>query len=159
MTEKLKIGVVISSTREGRIGERVTAFVKNAILKDQEVVPWTQSYLYVLNTTGAYPPPMDNIPPHTVAWKPCGFVTYAIGPMGGSRAAVQLRIFTGGMGMMAVPTCTTITQAHETLDESGNTEDDKLKEELDVTLKQVYWAARALKSYAGNNPAPNWAPS
>ncbi|XP_052764353.1 uncharacterized protein LOC128206125 [Mya arenaria] len=38
MTEKLKIGVVISSTREGRIGERVTAFVKNAILKDQEVV-------------------------------------------------------------------------------------------------------------------------
>ncbi|XP_052764354.1 uncharacterized protein LOC128206126 [Mya arenaria] len=102
---------------------------------------------------------MDNIPPHTVAWKPCGFVTYAIGPMGGSRAAVQLRIFTGGMGMIAVPTGTAIPQAHETLDESGNTEDNKLKEELDVTLKQVYWAARALKSYSGNNPAPNWAPS
>ncbi|XP_052764350.1 NAD(P)H-dependent FMN reductase PA1204-like [Mya arenaria] len=200
MAGKLKIGVVISSTREGRIGERVTTFVKNAILKDHEVVvfdplkedlPLTQQSLNFMFNPSVVPqnikdlnerfkaldalvfvcaeynwslPPaltnlMDNIPPPTVAWKPCGFVTYSMGRMGGSRAAVQLRIFTGGMGMMAVPTNTSIPLAHETLDASGNTKDNKLNEELYVTLKQVYWAAKALKSYAENNLAPIWASS
>ncbi|XP_052764349.1 quinone reductase-like [Mya arenaria] len=200
MAGKLKIGVVISSTREGRIGERITTFVKNAILKDHEVVvfdpleedlPLTQQSLNFMYNPSSVPqnikdlndrfkaldalvfvcaeynwslPPaltnlMDNIPPTTVAWKPCGFVTYSMGRLGGSRAAVQLRVFTGGMGMMAVPTGTSIPLAHQALDESGKPKDDTLSKELDVTLKQVYWAAKALKSYAGNNPAPNWAPS
>ncbi|WAR17338.1 hypothetical protein MAR_031932 [Mya arenaria] len=97
MAGKLKIGVVISSTREGRIGERITTFVKNAILKDHEVV--------------------------------------VFGRLGGSRAAVQLRVFTGGMGMMAVPTGTSIPLAHQALDESGKPKDDTLSKELDAVIR------------------------
>ncbi|XP_060589898.1 uncharacterized protein LOC132745078 isoform X2 [Ruditapes philippinarum] len=199
MSSKLKIALVMSSTREGRLNDQVARFVEHAIKKNHKVevidpatidFPQTQQSLnFMFNPTAvpenikelndkmkefdafvivcaeynfSLPPPLanlfDNIPPASLVWKPCGFVNYAIGPLGGCRVGVHLRTFTGALGMISVPNQMSIPHAHERINKDGTTKDKKLTEDLDFLLQHVYWAAYALKNHKVNEKPPPWAP-
>ncbi|KAH3752707.1 quinone reductase-like [Dreissena polymorpha] len=198
--KKFTIGVIISSTREGRMGERVAHFVKKAIEKDHIVdlidplevhLTETQQSMNFMFNPGAVPdnikalndrikaldalvlvcaeynysiPPglsnlLDNIPFTTTLWKPVAFVNYSIGPFGGTRAAMQLRVFVGALGMIAVPKQVAIPVVNEALDEHGTPKNDKLNQELSMLLSHLYWATDALKSQAAKSPYPQHFPS
>lgn len=200
MSDKLKIALVMSSTRDGRLNDRVAQFVRNAIEKDHIVeildplemdLPATQQSMNFLFNPSAVPqnikdfnekvkgyeafvfvcaeynwsmPPaltnmFDNIPPVTTCWKPCGFVNYSMGAFGGTRSAVQLRTYTGALGMIPVPKQVAIPEAHEKVTPEGEVKDEKVVGELNILLEHVYWAAHALKSYGQKVPPPAWAPS
>lgn len=77
-------------------------------------------------------------------------------PLGGARAAVQLRTFTGGLGMITVPVQLTIPTANTTISEDGSTENDQVNTQLQSVLSHVYWAANAVKAYASKTPPPKW---
>ena len=81
--------------------------------------------------------------------------------MGGSRAAVQLRTFTGGLGMVTVPVQCCIPLAHEAISAEGvpTTKDDKMTAQLKCVLQHVFWGATALKGHIAKTPAPHWMPS
>ncbi|XP_053383417.1 uncharacterized protein LOC123540699 [Mercenaria mercenaria] len=199
MSSKLKIALVMSSTREGRLNDQVTKFVHHSIAKNHNVeiidpatieFPKTQHSMdFLFNPTGnipeniralnekmkgfdaflivcaeynySLPPPLanlfDNISPATLVWKPCGFVNYSIGQFGGCRVGVQLRAFTGALGMISVPKQMSIPFAHEKIAQDGTPVDEKLTKELNLVLEHVYWAANALKMHKTTVTPPPWA--
>lgn len=81
------------------------------------------------------------------------------GQHGGARVAVQLRTFTGGIGLITVPCQCLIPAAHETIAEDGKTENEQVKRQLNTTLDHLYWATNAFKAYSVKIPPPQWAPS
>ena len=81
------------------------------------------------------------------------------GPFGGTRAAMQLRVFVGALGMIAVPKQVAIPVVNEALDEHGTPKNDKLNQELSMLLSHLYWATDALKSQAAKSPYPQHFPS
>lgn len=81
------------------------------------------------------------------------------GQFGGARSAVQLRVYVGCLGMLAVPKQVAVPLAHQAITPEGVTTDQKLTGELDALLEHVYWAARAVKAYSNTEAPPPWSPS
>lgn len=79
--------------------------------------------------------------------------------LGGARVAVQLRTFTGGLGMVTVPIQCIIPLAHQTLAEDGTTKDEKLVSQLQAVLEHLYFGANAVKEQNKKTPHPQWLPS
>src|SRR5690349_22660864 len=52
-------------------------------------------------------------------WRPSGIVCYSAGQFGGVRAAMQLRMTLGELGMPSIPTLLAIPRIHQALDEEG----------------------------------------
>lgn len=79
--------------------------------------------------------------------------------LGGVRCANDLRIFTGGLGMIPVPKQMYVAFANENIDEHGNSNNEKLCAEVTSVLHDLYHAGNAFKSYKEKCPAPIWHPS
>jgi NAD(P)H-dependent FMN reductase len=78
-------------------------------------------------------------------WRPSGIVCYSSGQFGGVRAAMQLRMTLGKLGMPSIPTLLSIPRIAEALDAAGRPQRDWLAPALTDFLAEFYWYARALK--------------
>jgi NAD(P)H-dependent FMN reductase len=78
-------------------------------------------------------------------WRPSGIVCYSPGQFGGVRAAMQLRMTLGELGMPSIPTLLSIPRIHQALDEQGRPQQDWLAPALSDFLAEFTWYARALK--------------
>jgi NAD(P)H-dependent FMN reductase len=86
-------------------------------------------------------------------WRPSGIVCYSSGQFGGVRAAMQLRMTLGELGMPSIPTLLPIPRIAQVLDAEGRPQQDWLAPALQEFLAEFSWYARALKlGRAGGTP-------
>jgi NAD(P)H-dependent FMN reductase len=86
-------------------------------------------------------------------WRPSGIVCYSSGQFGGVRAAMQLRMTLGELGMPSIPTLLPIPRIASALDVEGRPQQDWLAPALQDFLAEFAWYARALKQgRAGGTP-------
>jgi NAD(P)H-dependent FMN reductase len=78
-------------------------------------------------------------------WRPSGIVCYSAGQFGGVRAAMQLRMTLGELGMPSIPTLLAIPRVGQALDEAGRPLQDWLAPALADFLAEFGWYAGALK--------------
>ena len=102
------------------------------------------------------PPALKNLLDHFLEeyfWRPSGIVCYSSGQFGGVRAAMQLRMTLGELGMPSIPTLLAIPRIAQALDEAGQPQQDWLAPALTEFLAEFRWYARALKQgRAGGTP-------
>jgi NAD(P)H-dependent FMN reductase len=79
-------------------------------------------------------------------WRPSGIVCYSAGGFGGVRAAMQLRMTLGELGMPSIPSLLPVQRAGKTLAEDGTPTDDALAKRAGRFLDELEWYARALKA-------------
>ena len=86
-------------------------------------------------------------------WRPSGIVCYSSGQFGGVRAAMQLRMTLGELGMPSIPSLLSIPRIAAALDAEGRPQQEWLAPALTDFLAEFYWYARALKhGRAGGTP-------
>jgi NAD(P)H-dependent FMN reductase len=86
-------------------------------------------------------------------WRPSGIVCYSSGQFGGVRAAMQLRMTLGELGMPSIPTLLPIPRIGHALDEAGRPQQDWLGPAVAEFLAEFGWYAGALKQgRAGGTP-------
>jgi NAD(P)H-dependent FMN reductase len=83
-------------------------------------------------------------------WRPSAIVCYSSGQFGGVRAAMQLRMTLGELGMPSIPTLLPIPRIAQALDEAGRPQQDWLAPALKDFLDEFVWYARALKQGRAN---------
>lgn len=106
------------------------------------------------------PPALSGLMSHfgasTYHMKPCGIVTYSVGPYGGIRAAMALRPFLAELGILSVSKLTGIPTVQEVLKEDGtpNDPEDRFLKVFSGTLDQVEFLALAVLKQKEIEPAP-----
>jgi NAD(P)H-dependent FMN reductase len=94
------------------------------------------------------PPALKNLLDHFLEeyfWRPSGIVCYSAGAFGGVRAAMQLRMTLGELGMPAISSLMPIPRIGESLAEDGSPSDARTSRSLDRFLEEFLWHARALR--------------
>lgn len=104
------------------------------------------------------PPALKNLLDHFLEeyfYRPSGIVCYSAGIFGGVRAAMQLRMTLGELGMPSVPTILPIGRVQDAFDDDGRPTDPGQTRRADRFLDEFEWYARALKvARAGGTPRP-----
>lgn len=104
--------------------------------------------------TGEYnhgiPPALKNLIDHFMNeyfWRPAGIVSYAGGSFGGVRAAVQLRVILGEVGLVTIPSMLPIPRVRGFQDDGTPDEDDAeaYDRRAGRFLGELEWYANALK--------------
>lgn len=90
---------------------------------------------------------MDHFPPSSYRHKPCGVISYSIGSGGGQSAAAQVRSFLGELGAVALPAVCMWPKVHETISESGKTNNESVKSSLEKLLAELDWYGAALNNH------------
>lgn len=86
-------------------------------------------------------------------WRPSGIVCYSSGQFGGVRAAMQLRMVLGELGMPSIPALLSIPRVATAVDESGRPQPEWLVTALADFLAEFTWYSRALRQgRAGGTP-------
>jgi NAD(P)H-dependent FMN reductase len=94
------------------------------------------------------PPALKNLLDHFLEeyfWRPSAIVCYSSGQFGGVRAAMQLRMVLGELGMPSIPTLLPIPRIASALDADGRPLQDWIGPALKDFLAEFSWYARALK--------------
>ena len=94
------------------------------------------------------PPALKNLLDHFLEeyfFRPSGIVCYSAGRYGGVRAAMQLRMTLGELGMSSIPSLLPIPDIGHALDEAGAVADPRLDRATTRFLDEFDWYARALK--------------
>ncbi len=97
------------------------------------------------------PPALKNLLDHFLEeyfWRPSGIVCYSAGQFGGVRAAMQLRMTLGELGMPSIPSLMPIPRIRTALSEAGVAEDARLDRSLKRFLDEFIWYADALRKGA-----------
>jgi len=119
-----------------------------AILKDSD------GFLIV---SGEYnhgiPPALKNLLDHFLeewAFRPSAITCYSAGQFGGVRAAMQLRMTLGELGMSSIPSLFPIPKVQDTFQEDGTPINIKIEKYVAPFLDEFEWYARALKNERAN---------
>lgn len=94
------------------------------------------------------PPALKNLLDHFLEeyfFRPSGIVCYSAGRFGGVRAAMQLRMTLGELGMPSIPSLLPIAQIGEALGEDGTPADARLPRAATRFFDEFDWYARALR--------------
>jgi NAD(P)H-dependent FMN reductase len=100
------------------------------------------------------PPALSNLLDHFLEewfWKPSAIVCYSAGPFGGVRAAMQLRMMLGELGMSSIPSIFPVPHVQDAFAEDGTPRDPKAQTRAQKFLDELEWYARALRA-ARNRP-------
>jgi len=100
------------------------------------------------------PPALSNLLDHFLEewfWKPSAIVCYSAGSFGGVRAAMQLRMMLGELGMSSIPSIFPVPNVRQAFDESGEPSDRRTRERAQKFLDELEWYAHALRD-ARNRP-------
>ena len=79
-------------------------------------------------------------------WRPAGIVSYSGGRFGGVRAAMQLRMTLGELGMPSIPTTLPVTNVGEAFTEDGEPTDARFAERSAQFFDEFYWYMEALSA-------------
>ncbi len=95
------------------------------------------------------PPALKNLLDHFLEeyfWRPSGIACYSTGAFGGVRAAMQLRMTLGELGMPSIPSLCPFAHVSDVLTEDGALTEPKLERSVGRFLDELEWYARALKA-------------
>jgi NAD(P)H-dependent FMN reductase len=96
------------------------------------------------------PPPLSNLLDHFLEewfWKPSAIVCYSAGAFGGVRAAMQLRVILGELGMSSIPSIFPVPAVQKALAEDGTPVDPKTRDRVKKFLDELEWYAEALRAH------------
>jgi NAD(P)H-dependent FMN reductase len=100
------------------------------------------------------PPALSNLLDHFLEewfWKPSAIVCYSAGPFGGVRAAMQLRMMLGELGMASIPSIFPVPKVQDAVAEDGTPTDPTTHDRLQKFLDELEWYGHALRE-ARNRP-------
>lgn len=95
------------------------------------------------------PPALSNLLDHFLEewfWKPSAIVCYSAGAFGGVRAAMQLRMMLGELGMSSIPSIFPVPKVQDAFDEDGTPRDPKAHERVRKFLDELEWYGYALRA-------------
>ncbi|KAK3886922.1 hypothetical protein Pcinc_008958 [Petrolisthes cinctipes] len=98
---------------------------------------------------------MDQFPPASYRHKPCGIVSYSMGPFGGIRAAALARPFLSELGMISIPKVCVIPQVMGKFNGDGECLDDRVKENMTKFLEEMEWYGSAISSKIKTDGPPS----
>ncbi len=96
------------------------------------------------------PPALSNLLDHFLEewfWKPSAIVCYSAGAFGGVRAAMQLRMMLGELGMSSIPSIFPVPAVQNAFTEDGTPTDPKTRERAKKFLDELEWYAHALREH------------
>ena len=94
------------------------------------------------------PPALSNLLDHFLEewfWKPSAIVCYSAGGYGGVRAAMQLRMMLGELGMPSIPSILPVPTVQNAFTEDGTPTDPKTHDRAQKFLDELEWYACALR--------------
>lgn len=94
------------------------------------------------------PPALKNLLDHFLEeyfWRPSAITCYSAGGFGGVRAAMQLRMIVGELGMPSIPSLFSIPRIGEALADDGQPRDERTSQQMAGFLDEFEWYARALR--------------
>lgn len=94
------------------------------------------------------PPALSNLLDHFLEewfWKPSAIVCYSAGSFGGVRAAMQLRMMLGELGMSSIPSIFPVPTVQNAFDADGTPRDPRQHERVQKFLDELEWYACALR--------------
>ena len=94
------------------------------------------------------PPALSNLLDHFLEewfWKPSAIVCYSAGAFGGVRAAMQLRMMLGELGMPSIPSIFPVPAVQKAFAEDGTPTDPKMHDRVKKFLDELEWYACALR--------------
>jgi NAD(P)H-dependent FMN reductase len=100
------------------------------------------------------PPALSNLLDHFLEewfWKPSAIVCYSAGPFGGVRAAMQLRMMLGELGMASIPSIFPVPTVQDAVAEDGTPTDPTTHDRVQKFLDELEWYGHALRE-ARNRP-------
>ena len=95
------------------------------------------------------PPALKNLLDHFLEeyfWRPSAIVSYSAGGFGGVRAAMQLRMTLGELGMPSIPSIFPVPGVGKAFAENGEPTDEKFAKRFDKFARELEWYAEALKA-------------
>lgn len=95
------------------------------------------------------PPALSNLLDHFLEewfWRPSAIACYSAGPFGGVRAAMQLRMMLGELGMPSIPSIFPMPRVQDAFDDDGNPRDVAYHQRVGRFLDELEWYAEALKA-------------
>jgi NAD(P)H-dependent FMN reductase len=95
------------------------------------------------------PPALKNMLDHFLEeyfWRPSAIVSYSAGGFGGVRAAMQLRMTLGELGMPSIPSIFAVPKVGQAFDEAGAPADEGFSKRFDKFVRELEWYAEALKA-------------
>jgi NAD(P)H-dependent FMN reductase len=95
------------------------------------------------------PPALKNLLDHFLEeyfWRPSAIVSYSAGGFGGVRAAMQLRMTLGELGMPSIPTIFAVPKIGQAFGEDGAPADGSFAKRFDRFARELEWYAEALKA-------------
>jgi NAD(P)H-dependent FMN reductase len=93
------------------------------------------------------PPALKNLLDHFLEeyfWRPSAIVCYSAGGFGGVRAAMQLRMTLGELGMPPIPSIFAVPKVGQSFDPSGAPTDGGFAKRFDRFARELEWYAEAL---------------
>ena len=93
------------------------------------------------------PPALSNLLDHFLEeyfFRPSAIVCYSAGSFGGVRAAMQLRMTLGELGMPSIPSLFPVPRVQDAFDDSGKPTDAGTERRAQRFLDELEWYARAL---------------
>jgi NAD(P)H-dependent FMN reductase len=100
------------------------------------------------------PPALSNLLDHFLEewfWKPSAIVCYSAGAFGGVRAAMQLRMMLGELGMASIPSIFPVPKVQDAFTEDGTPTDPQTHARVQKFLDELEWYGQALRE-ARNRP-------
>jgi NAD(P)H-dependent FMN reductase len=100
------------------------------------------------------PPALSNLLDHFLEewfWKPSAIVCYSAGSFGGVRAAMQLRMMLGELGMSSIPSILAVPKVAQAFEENGTPTEGRTRDRAQKFLDELEWYGYALRN-ARNQP-------
>ena len=94
------------------------------------------------------PPALSNLLDHFLEewfWKPSAIVCYSAGSFGGVRAAMQLRMMLGELGMSSIPSIFPVPAVQKAFAEDGTPVDQAMNKRVEKFMNELEWYAEALR--------------
>lgn len=94
------------------------------------------------------PPALKNLLDHFLEeyfWRPSAITCYSAGGFGGVRAAMQLRMIVGELGMPSIPSLFSIPRIGDALADNGQPTEARTLKQMNRFLDEFEWYARALR--------------
>jgi NAD(P)H-dependent FMN reductase len=95
------------------------------------------------------PPALSNLLDHFLEewfWKPSAIVCYSAGAFGGVRAAMQLRMMLGELGMPSIPSIFPVPRVQDAFAEDGTPADPNTRDRVQKFLDELEWYGYALRN-------------
>ncbi|CAM1154063.1 Uncharacterised protein g11045 [Pycnogonum litorale] len=125
----------------------------------RQIVKDADAYIVVTAEYNSSMPPgltnmLDHFSPNDYRCKPCGIVSYSVGPFGGIRAAASMRAMLADLGMVSVPEAMCCPTVSELFDANGIPVSDRIIKNGKKLVSNLEWYGCALKQHIKVNGMP-----